>query len=264
MMNRRDFSMAALAALFAGAASAVPLPQGGGGRGGRGGGRGGMGGGRGGMGGGRGMSGRFVPSMSPGAINNAILTGKLQATDPKEKQILDVIQELLTQPRSLSVPQGDGRFLRLITQFSGAKNVVEIGTYHGMSALWFAMALQQTGGKLTTHDIDADVIKIAQENFKKAGVEKTVTVVQGDAHDKVKTLEGPIDILFQDADKEGYLDYLDKLLPKVRPGGLIISHNINPQQADADYIKRITTDPQLETILVTLADSGISMSLKKA
>ena len=95
--------------------------------------------------------------------------------------------------------------------------------------------------------------------FKKAGVDKLITLVLGDAHEEVAALEGPIDILFLDADKQGYIDYLEQLLPKVRPGGLVVAHNITPRMADPDYVEAITTDPGLETIV----RGGVGISLKK-
>ena len=90
-----------------------------------------------------------------------------------------------------------------------------------------------------------------------------VTLVMGDAHETVKQLKGPIDILFLDADKSGYADYLEKLLPLIRPGGLILAHNINPRQADPKFIKAITTNPQLETVLTQMNTAGVSVTLKK-
>ena len=80
------------------------------------------------------------------------------------------------------------------------------------------LALRTTGGHLFTHEIDPERAKIAQENFKKAGVDDLITIVVGDAHETVKQHKEPIDILFLDADKEGYIDYLDKLVPLIRPG----------------------------------------------
>jgi predicted O-methyltransferase YrrM len=121
------------------------------------------------------------------------------------------------------------------------------------------MALQKTGGKLTTFEIDAGRAATARENFKKAGMADIITLVLGDAHEKVKDLKEPIDILFLDADKEGYIDYLNKLLPLVRPGGLVLAHNINPRMADPKFMEAITTNPNLETIV----RSGMSITLKK-
>jgi predicted O-methyltransferase YrrM len=94
-------------------------------------------------------------------------------------------------------------------------------------------------------------------------VDKLVTLVEGDAHAEVTKLKDSIDLLFLDADKEGYLDYLNKLLPLVRPGGLVVAHNINARQADPNYIKAITTAQELESLFVNLGASGISVTLKK-
>ena len=121
------------------------------------------------------------------------------------------------------------------------------------------MALQKTGGKLTTFEIDAQRAATARANFKRAGMADIITLVEGNAHDKVKQLKDPIDILFLDADKEGYVDYLNKLLPLIRPGGLIIGHNINPRMADPKYMEAITTNPNLDTIVRT----EVSLTLKK-
>ena len=176
-----------------------------------------------------------------------------------EKKIIDILADILERQRYRNVPSQDGRLLRLLTESMNAKNVIEIGTSTGYSGIWFGMALQKTGGKLTTFEIDAQRAATARANFKRAGMADIITLVEGDAHEKVTTLKDPIDILFLDADKEGYVDYLNKLLPLVRPGGLIIGHNINPRMADPAYMKAITTNPNLETIVRT----EVSLTLKK-
>jgi len=113
--------------------------------------------------------------------------------------------------------------------------------------------------QLTAYEIDAQRAATARANFKKAGMANIITLVEGDAHEEIKKLKDPIDILFLDADKEGYIDYLDILLPLVRPGGLVIAHNIYHGMADPKYMDTITTNPNLETIV----RSGISITLKK-
>jgi predicted O-methyltransferase YrrM len=179
--------------------------------------------------------------------------------DENEKKILGVLENILDSQSYRNVPPQDGRFLRIMAESMNAKNVVEIGTSTGYSGIWFGMALQKTGGKLTTYEIDAQRAATARDNFKKAGMAGVITLVEGDAHEEVKRLKDSIDILFLDADKEGYIDYLNKLLPLVRPGGLVIAHNINPGMADPKYMEAITTNPSLETIV----RSGISVTLKK-
>lgn len=182
-----------------------------------------------------------------------------------EKKILSVLDQMDKNQRGgmMNVPAEDGRLLRLLTETVGAKHVVEIGTSNGYSGIWFCLALGKTGGRLTTHEIDAGRASLARENFKKAGVEKFITLVEGDAHEEVAKLKGPIDILFLDANKEGYIDYLDKLMPLIRPGGLVIAHNMNPRQADQRYVKAITTNPDVETILLHEQGAGVSVTLKK-
>ena len=183
----------------------------------------------------------------------------------REKAILAVLDDMDRNQRrgSMSVPMEDGRILRLLAESLGATNVVEIGTSIGYSGIWFCLALEKTGGKLTTFEIDTGRANRAKENFKRAGVEKLVTLILGDAHEEVKKLKPPIDILFLDADKEGYVDYLEKLLPLVRPGGLVIAHNMNRNQADPRYLRAITTSPDLETLFLNLQTSGIGVSMKK-
>ncbi len=199
--------------------------------------------------GGRGSS--AAPQQPPVPVNE------------EEKKILSILDDMDRNQRRgmMNVPMEDGRILRLLTEAVGAKHVVEIGTSNGYSGIWFCLALRTTGGKLTTHDIDEGRAALARENFKRAGVDKLVTLIMGDAHETVKKLKGPIDILFLDADKPGYTDYLNKLLPLVRPGGLILAHNVNMGQM-ADFIKAITTDPNLDTVFQGQGQ-GLSVTLKK-
>jgi len=186
--------------------------------------------------------------------------------DKQKKQILSVLDQMLTGPHSeiLSVPPDDGKVLRLLAEATGARNIVEIGTSNGYAALWFCLALRTTGGKLTTFEIDAERVKLARENFKRAGVDKFVTVIEGDAHKMVTKLDKPIDIIFLDADKGGNLDYLNKLLPLVRPGGLILAHDTTDSaERMRDYLDFVTTDSALETIFLHKQGPGIGVTLKK-
>jgi len=222
------------------------------------------GGGRPGSGGPPGGFGRPAGGTRPGQgrADQSFFKNPHMAKDETEKKILAVLDDLDKNQRRgmMNVPVLDGRLLRLLTEAVGAKHVVEIGTSNGYSGTWFALALRKTGGKLTTHEIDATRASLARENFKRAGVEKLITLVEGDAHETVKKIKDPIDILFVDADKEGYIDYLKKLLPLMRPGGLIIGHNINARMADPKYIEAITTNPDLESLLL---HGQVSVTLKK-
>jgi predicted O-methyltransferase YrrM len=176
-----------------------------------------------------------------------------------EREVLDILADIRANQSYRNVPPEDGRLLRLLAESMDAKHVVEVGTSTGYSGIWFGLALRRTGGKLTTYEIDAQRAATARANFKRAGMSDIVVLVEGDAHEEVSKLKGPIDILFLDADKQGYIDYLNKLLPSVRPGGLIVAHNITPGMADPQFMTAITTDPDLETIV----RSGVSVTLKK-
>ncbi len=182
------------------------------------------------------------------------------ASSSGEQRVLSVLDELQRNGGTyLSVNVSDGRMLRLLAEAVDAKNVVEIGTSTGYSGLWLCLALQKTGGRLTTFEYDAGRAAAARANFKKAGVDAQTTVVQGDAHQTIPQLKAPIDILFIDADKEGYADYLNKLLPLVRSGGLILAHNVDSSDA---YVQAVTTNPALETLFYS-SGGGLGITLKK-
>lgn len=100
---------------------------------------------------------------------------------------------------------------------------------------------------------------MARGHFKDARVDNLVTIVEGDAHQNVAKLKGPVDLAFIDADKGGYIDYLNKVLPLVRPGGLILAHNVDMVP---DYVKAVTTSADLETIFY-MQGGGLAVTLKK-
>jgi len=188
------------------------------------------------------------------------------AKSDEEGRILDVLEDMAeNQGRGMRNVSGeDGRLLRLLAETTDAKHVVEIGTSNGYSGIWFCLALRATGGRLTTHEIDAERAALARENFRRAGVDRLVTLVKGDAHEEVTRLQGPIDILFLDADKDGYIDYLEKLLPLLSPGGLILAHNMSPTMADPTYVEAINSNPELETIFLNKSFlGGVGVTLKK-
>jgi predicted O-methyltransferase YrrM len=185
------------------------------------------------------------------------------AKDEGEKRILEAIDRAREGQRYANVSTADGRLLRQLTEALGAKRVVELGTSTGESGLWFAMALRKTGGHLYTHDIDPGRIAVARENFKRGGVEDLVTIVEGDAHQTATKNTDPIDVLFIDAEKPGYDAYLKELLPYVRPGGLILAHNMRRPAPNPRYVEAITTNPDLDTSFVLMEGAGLGITLKK-
>jgi len=185
------------------------------------------------------------------------------ANSPEERRVLEVLADVDRNQRYLSVPPEDGQLLRVLVESIGAKQVVEIGTSTGYSGLWILLGLMKTGGRLTTHEINSERHERARANFERAGLAKQATLVLGNAHAEVSRLAGPIDFVFLDADKDGYLDYLTKLRPLLRPGGLIAAHNMVWPSPDSAYLKAVTADPGLETVFVNMQAAGIGITLKK-
>jgi predicted O-methyltransferase YrrM len=182
------------------------------------------------------------------------------AARESEKRILTTIDEMVRSRETYAnVPPADGRLLRLLAETINARNVVEIGTSTGISGLWLCLALQKTEGKLTTFEIDATRAASARRRFAQAGVDALVTVNEGDAHRNLRNVAAPVDLAFIDAEKPGYVDYLNQLLPMVRPGGLILAHNTDMVP---EYLAAVKRNPDLETVLFTQG-AGMAVTLKK-
>jgi len=193
-----------------------------------------------------GLTGAFA-SMQRGGRREASTNRPPTARTDAEKKILATLDRMRSASELyLAVDPDTGRMLRLLAEATGAKHAVEIGTSTGYSSLWLCLALQATGGKLTTFELDPGRAAQARKHFEQAGVANTVTVIVGDAHQTTRQLKDPIDVLFLDADKEGYTSYLQRLLPLVRPGGLVGADNIEMAEG---YVTAVTTDPQLDTVL---------------
>lgn len=186
-----------------------------------------------------------------------------QSHGAEERRILEVLDDVYRNHRYLSVPREDGRLLRILAESIGAQRVIELGTSTGYSGLWLLLALRKTGGTLVTYEINVGRQAIARGNFERAGVGALATLVLGDAHEELRKLDGPVDLVFIDADKAGYPDYLRKVLPLVRPGGLIVAHNMASPPPDPDYIRAVTTDPALDTVFVNMDSAGVGITLKK-
>ena len=198
-------------------------------------------------------------NATPNQQRNSLTNSEIEARAMRVLDDLDRNQ----RAGNANVPVEDGRLLRILAESINAKHVVELGTSNGYSGIWMAIALKFTGGKLTTYEIDQRRAALALQNFQKAGVNDLVKLVLGDAHIEVTKLKEQIDLLFLDADKEGYLDYLNKLLPLVRTRGLIVAHNMRYPSPDPQFVRAITTNPNLETTFLNMSELGISVTLKK-
>jgi len=165
----------------------------------------------------------------------------------------------------------EGGCLRMIVAISGAKRILEIGTFTGYSALSMAEALPDDG-ELIACDVNEETSKIAQSFFDRSPHGKKITIKIDPALETLATLDGPFDLVFIDADKENYCAYYEAVLPKLKTGGLILADNVlwsggvlNPKSesdhALVKFNKLVTEDNRVENVLLTLRD-GVMMARK--
>jgi predicted O-methyltransferase YrrM len=163
-----------------------------------------------------------------------------------------------------NVPPQDGRLLQMLVKMSRAKSVLEIGTSSGVSTIWMALGLKETGGKITTLEIDQLRANIARENFRQAGLEDRIKLIEGDALKIMPTLTGTYDMVFIDAAKEQYKQYLELIYSRIPKGGVIIAHNaVRMAHQIRDYLDFVQNNPGLDTVILTTGNDGVALSYKK-
>jgi len=171
--------------------------------------------------------------------------------------------------RDMNVSSEDGRILYDLVVEHGYKRALEIGTSTGHSGTWIAWALSKTGGNLITLEIDEGRYREALANFKEAGLAGFIDARLGDAHEIVRTLSGPFDFVFCDADKEGYKDYLVAVLPKLEVGGCFAAHNVSSRMrrrgwGAGDFLGYVENLSFMETTFAEGSWTGMSLSFKRA
>ena len=163
----------------------------------------------------------------------------------------------------LAVSEEDGRFLRVMVASKGATRALEIGGASGYSAIWIGLGLRQTGGHLTTIEYDPSRARVAADHISRAGLADVVAVVPGDAFKEIPKLSGEFDFVFLDAWKRDYKRFFDMVLPRLRPGGLFLAHNVvNKQNEMQDFLTAIQNNPALMTAIVKPGSEGMSVTVK--
>ena len=162
-----------------------------------------------------------------------------------------------------NVNPDEGAYLRNLAEKVHAKEALEIGTSNGYSSIWIGMGLRKEGGRLLTLEIDEGRAKLAQGNFRAAGLDSVITLKLGDALEEVPKLRGPYDFVFIDAGKQDYVRYLDMVIPIVRSGGVIVAHNVTDLKEElTDFIRAVQTNPQLKTTIENPGPGRFSVSYK--
>ena len=177
------------------------------------------------------------------------------------------------QSPQMQVDVIEGRFLQMLVRLSGAKSILELGMFTGYSALMMAEALPDDG-HLITCEIDPKAEAIARRYFAESPHGDKITIRMGPALDTTKTLAGPLDLVFIDADKVNYSNYYEACLPLLKSGGLIVADNVlwsgkvlHPKDADDHAIvafnRLVQSDPRVKNVCLTVRD-GMMLAWKRA
>src|SRR5882724_1566198 len=140
------------------------------------------------------------------------------------EQLLRETEEKTTTANFL-VGELEGAFLKMIVRMTQAKRILEVGMFTGYSALSFAEALP-ADGQIITCEIDPHAIGIAERFFSQSPYIKKIEIKKGPATESLKTIAGPFDLCFIDANKPGYDYYYDRCVDLVRQGGLVVLDNM--------------------------------------
>jgi caffeoyl-CoA O-methyltransferase len=193
-----------------------------------------------------------------------------------EDEILKSIQSEAARNElpAISVRAFEGRLLQMLVHISGAKQIVEIGTLAGYSAVWLARALP-ANGKLYTLEKSDKHAAVARANFERAGLKSRIELIEGDAYTSLAKLSArnPFDMVFIDADRPRYQHYLDWAAENLRPGGLVAAHNafrsgrvLTPENDDdrfvQDFNAALAKDTRFEAFVVAVGD-GLAVGVRK-
>lgn len=198
---------------------------------------------------------------------------------PESKPLLKELEEFSKEPYIPIIQPEVAQFLKVLFKFNPPKRILEVGTAIGYSAIYFS-DIAADDYEIVTIERNADIIPLAMENFRRAGIENRITLLQGDAADILPKLVGEFDFIFLDAAKGQYSKFLPHCLAHLKTGGTLITDNIlyrgivaNEETAPRKhitiarnlrkYLFEITHCESLETSVIPLGDGvGISRKIK--
>src|SRR5215204_1973357 len=169
---------------------------------------------------------------------------------------------LPSSQRTRNVERETGRWLALLVRATKARELLEIGSSNGVSTIWLAAAVRQTGGRVTGTEILPERAAEANRNLADAGLDAVARVVAGDARATVASLTGPFDLVFIDAEKDDYVDHLGAVIDRLRPGGLILADNVISHDLSS-YQTLLRARNDVETVTIPIG-RGIEFTLKTA
>lgn len=191
-----------------------------------------------------------------------------QHTEPENDLLRELVREthaMVLQPRMLS-GHLQGRFLSFIAKVYQPSLILEIGTYTGYSALCLAEGLK-ADGRLITIDVNEELETFTRSFFNRSAYRDQIDYRIADAAVEIQAVEGPIDMVFIDADKRNYALYFDLVIDKMRSGGLILVDNVlwsgkiieesakdKSTEALRDFNTKVANDPRVEPLLLPIRD----------
>src|SRR5271165_3249881 len=212
--------------------------------------------------------------MSMTLVPEAIEAYAAEHSEPVGPLFEGLREETYASMRSPGMQVGpvEGNFLRLLVKLCGARHALEIGMFTGYSGLMIAAGLPEDG-TLITCDVDPKAEAIARRAFAKSPVGRKIEIRMGPALQTLKTLRGPLDFVFIDADKENYLAYYDAVLPLLRKGGLLVADNtlwsgkvLAPESAAdhaiVNFNAAVAKDSRVDKVLLTVRD-GMMLAVKR-
>jgi len=167
------------------------------------------------------------------AVLPRFLIGKVRG-----KSLMQALTPAMVRRMYLPVSPSGGRLLYALARGTGARSIVEFGTSFGISTIYLAAAALDNGGRVITTEIEASKCRAAADNLRRAGLVDVVDVREGDATATLADVAAPVDMVFLDGWKDLYLPVLDRLLPALRAGSVVVADNVN--FADArPYLDRV-------------------------
>lgn len=211
-------------------------------------------------------------SRAPFYLSDELAAYVTAHTDADDEVVADLVAETAElEAAGMQVDTGQARLLGVLVAAMGARRVLEVGTFTGLSSLRMARALPHDG-HLVACDVSDEWTSVARRHWERAGVADRVTLRLGPAAETLRELAEeqarPFDLAFVDADKEGYRDYVDAIHPLLRPDGLVLvdntlwsGHITDPRdgadestRALQDFNDAMVADDRFETVLVPVYD----------
>jgi len=200
--------------------------------------------------------------MAPEILDQQLAEYVERLTSPHEPLLAELSEETarsLGAEEMLSGPVA-GRLLELLVWFGRPERVLEIGTFSGHSALAMAAALPE-GGRIDTCELDPERAALAQRYFDRSPYGLRVTLHVGPALESIEKLEGAFDFVFIDADKGGYVDYYEAVLPRLTERGLIVADNtlysgtvVDGEGPIVRFNEHVAADPRTVQVLLSVRD----------